>query len=259
LRRCFEFITREELVSASQQLPSATGELDALEEQILSQWLEEKEPTSGEDFATGEATHEDSVFLRSFIPRTLNEVYDPERDVAKLTKGQGDNLIYADTIGIVKPMSTFALNDENEGGQLAGGTAKQRTMAGSTAPITSTPPPKVRFTTSSDPEKDKSNQKDITLSTAEAKDMERDEGGSSEDEDKSGSEAEEASHEGSDNENEEHHKDGWVEKKPKGHRNEDREAKKVSSWLTSNCIAQGTFYLLLPSSIGFPACIHIFF
>ncbi|KAF8964401.1 RIO1 family-domain-containing protein [Flammula alnicola] len=49
-----------------------------------------------QDSKTVDAAHEDSVFLHSFIPRTLNEVYDPERDVEKHKRG--DDLIYADTI-----------------------------------------------------------------------------------------------------------------------------------------------------------------
>ena len=49
------------------------------------------------------AADEDSVFMRSYIPRTLNEVYDPERDVGVLNRGEGEKLIYKDTIGIVAP------------------------------------------------------------------------------------------------------------------------------------------------------------
>ena len=43
-----------------------------------------------------------TVFMQSFIPRTLNEVYDPERDVDLLLKGEGKKLIYADTIGLIE-------------------------------------------------------------------------------------------------------------------------------------------------------------
>jgi len=45
--------------------------------------------------------HEDAVFMRSYIPRTLNEVYDPERDVGKLRRGEGDQLIYGAITGVV--------------------------------------------------------------------------------------------------------------------------------------------------------------
>ncbi|KXN88075.1 Serine/threonine-protein kinase rio1 [Leucoagaricus sp. SymC.cos] len=186
LRRCFEFITRERLTPDSQEMPSAPREVDALEEQIFSEWLSQEEPQT-EGASTGKVNHEDSVFMRSFIPRTLDEVYDPERDVEKLTKGQWDDLIYADTIGIVKPVSTLTMK-ENEGDseQPAKGTAKQQTIAES-APTTSTP---------------------------------------NEDEDESGSEEEDDEQGGPDNAKEGRHKEGWVEKKPKGHRHEGRDAKK---------------------------------
>jgi len=40
--------------------------------------------------------------LRSYIPRSLNEVYDPERDIDAVNRGEGNKLIYADTIGLVE-------------------------------------------------------------------------------------------------------------------------------------------------------------
>ncbi len=45
--------------------------------------------------------HEDAVFMHSYIPRNLNEVYDPERDVGKLRRGEGDQLIYGAITGVV--------------------------------------------------------------------------------------------------------------------------------------------------------------
>lgn len=101
LRRCFEFVTREKL--------GESGEDDAM---VLTKWLEEEvqpEEDDVEDLADASggagasSAHEDSVFLQSYIPRTLNEVYDPERDVEALKKGGGKGLIYADTIGLVEP------------------------------------------------------------------------------------------------------------------------------------------------------------
>ncbi|KAH9922804.1 RIO1-domain-containing protein [Epithele typhae] len=82
----------------------------------------------------GEArTHEDAVFMRSYIPRTLNEVYDPERDVGVLSRGEGARLIYKDMIGIVGPSEdvdgagadkdkrTKAVSFVDEGGEAEGG------------------------------------------------------------------------------------------------------------------------------------------
>lgn len=89
LRRCFEFITVD-------------GSAD---ETVLRNWLMEEPQASPEGGAAqgNGSQHEDSVFLQSFIPRTLNEVFDPERDVAKLKRGEGDGLIYAKTIALVTP------------------------------------------------------------------------------------------------------------------------------------------------------------
>ncbi|KAF8520148.1 RIO1-domain-containing protein [Hysterangium stoloniferum] len=50
----------------------------------------------------GENQHaDDKVFLKSYIPRTLNEVYDPERDVDLVSRGRGESLIYSNIIGVV--------------------------------------------------------------------------------------------------------------------------------------------------------------
>lgn len=91
VRRCFEFITFD-------------GDAD---DTLLRKWLEEEEQQGSSDGSIlRDGSHpelEDSVFLQSFIPRTLNEVFDPERDAAKVKHGEGDELIYAKTIGLVTP------------------------------------------------------------------------------------------------------------------------------------------------------------
>ncbi|OAX42837.1 RIO1-domain-containing protein [Rhizopogon vinicolor AM-OR11-026] len=108
LRRCFDFITRERLVEEKEDEGTA-----------LKRWLtetkEEQEsasPINGSNnkdtSPSNTSTHEDNIFLQSYIPRTLNEVYDPERDVEVLTKGDRKNLIYAETIGLMHPTSAAA-------------------------------------------------------------------------------------------------------------------------------------------------------
>ncbi|KAI6130000.1 RIO1-domain-containing protein [Pisolithus thermaeus] len=117
IRRCFDFITREVLGEANEQ-----GSTD--ERQVLVRWLSEVQETSksqeqqpsgeendsanvrdngGGDSDAAHQDHEENVFLRSYIPRTLNEIYDPERDIDALKQGKGKGLIYADTIGLVDP------------------------------------------------------------------------------------------------------------------------------------------------------------
>lgn len=113
LRRCFEFVTREKLANEGED-----------EGAVLKHWLEEAQPEEevedqgAEDIGREEAAHEDEVFMRSYIPRTLNEVYDPERDVEALKKGGVKGLIYADTIGLVepggKPKVHFGANEDSD-------------------------------------------------------------------------------------------------------------------------------------------------
>lgn len=43
---------------------------------------------------------DDAVFMSSYIPRSLAEVYDPERDVEIVKAGKGDQLIYAGITGL---------------------------------------------------------------------------------------------------------------------------------------------------------------
>lgn len=43
---------------------------------------------------------DDAVFMSSFIPRTLGEVYDPERDAELVIEGRGDELIYSTLAGL---------------------------------------------------------------------------------------------------------------------------------------------------------------
>jgi hypothetical protein len=84
---------------------------------ILRTWLDRPEPApepcaegEGEGEGEGGATAaqqnqnqnqvDDAVFFSSYIPRSLGEVYDPERDVDLLKSGQGDTLIYASLTGL---------------------------------------------------------------------------------------------------------------------------------------------------------------
>ncbi|KIJ62642.1 hypothetical protein HYDPIDRAFT_94239 [Hydnomerulius pinastri MD-312] len=115
LRRCFEFVTREKLEERGTQED---------DNQVLQRWITEAQETSeGEtQSSTGaitaennksEAAHEDNVFLQSYIPRTLNEVYDPERDIDVLKGGKGKKLIYADTIGLVDTSQPAATSEHH--------------------------------------------------------------------------------------------------------------------------------------------------
>jgi RIO kinase 1 len=98
LRRCFEFIVKE-------QRDTTEGLND---EGMLTKWLElgATEEPPGVDLntaTTGQSAHEDAVFEKSYIPRTLGELYDPEREVAALSLDDWQKPIYADTIELVRP------------------------------------------------------------------------------------------------------------------------------------------------------------
>jgi RIO kinase 1 len=196
LRRCFDFVTKAKLCEDD-------GTSD---EDVLKRWLEEETTDICEDESgkginlegtthgidpkpqkSEDAQHEDSVFLRSFIPRTLNEVYDPERDVEKVRRGDTDGLIYAETIGLVSQSSRID--------------------------------PDVKQTTKNKDSGDRP-------TAIKVKDGETEE----EQADYTGDETDSASMEDNDLEDEEEEgkpTEGFVERKPRGHRHEDKESKKV--------------------------------
>lgn len=179
LRRVFEFVTRESL-GTTEEDPATT----------LRRWMDEPDeiPIDGEDRgeAQRDAAQEDAVFRQSYIPRTLNEVYDPERDVGALRRGEGAQLIYKDVIGLVTA-------DDDDG---VGKSASQAAVNGN----------KVRF------------QDDVSPASREG-------GGGGE----GSSGREDASEDGEDSSDSESdgEKHGLEERQPRGHRHEDKEAKKV--------------------------------
>ena len=98
LRRCFEFIVKEKL--------DTTDVLS--DEDVFKQWVElaaSEDPSSGDAIgsASGRSANEDAIFRQSYIPRTLGELYDPEREVAALSLNDWQKPIYADTIELVRP------------------------------------------------------------------------------------------------------------------------------------------------------------
>ena len=75
-----------------------------VEVERLRNIVDTDEITQGETLDQNEA-----VFAKSFIPRTLNEVLDPERDVQQMSRGQGDSLIYARLTGLVESVKSSPL------------------------------------------------------------------------------------------------------------------------------------------------------
>ncbi|KAJ2710641.1 Serine/threonine-protein kinase rio1 [Coemansia spiralis] len=87
LRRLFDFITDDASGSTEDEidrtLAAIQAEMDAISEQELAL-----------------IRAEDDVFRQSYIPRTLEEVYDYERDVGKINDGKADELIYQKLVGL---------------------------------------------------------------------------------------------------------------------------------------------------------------
>jgi RIO kinase 1 len=106
LRRCFEFIVKEKLDTT-----------DALSDKdVFKQWVElaaSEDPSQADavESASGRSAHEDAIFKKSYIPRTLGELYDPEREVAALSLADWQKPIYADTIELVRPAERVPADD----------------------------------------------------------------------------------------------------------------------------------------------------
>lgn len=95
IRKSWEFIVTENIGLSPTGSASSSLEMEKGDDGerrlvgVLEEWL--KEPSDKTD---------DAVFMESYIPRTLAEVYDPERDVDVLKSGGGDELIYAGVTGL---------------------------------------------------------------------------------------------------------------------------------------------------------------
>ena len=226
LRRAFEFVTRERLHCDEVGTGGNQGE-----EAALRQWMDTPEAADGEAKAS-----DDAVFMRSYIPRTLNEVFDPERDVGVLSRGEGANLIYKDTIGIVVPKGgkkdEVVVEDDQRGPAKA--TALAHTKAGG-----STPKNAVTFA-GSDVEED-------SEADGEAEEGEAEEGGVGEGND--------GSENGGSEETEDDDADaeGFKDKKPRGHRHEDKEEKKVrpTEWREGDPDAESAGLVLMVLRLQF--------
>lgn len=106
LRDSFEYVTRESLQKNPtwRDRPSA-GQVE--EDEVLYQELHNWIERAIKDIALNNKEDEkikqdDAVFLRSYIPRTLDQVIDPERDAEKIRRGEGADLIYGTTTGVTE-------------------------------------------------------------------------------------------------------------------------------------------------------------
>ncbi|KAJ7069724.1 RIO1-domain-containing protein, partial [Mycena amicta] len=127
LRRAFEFVTREvlpelgnieeQVIETSDLVTKSTASDSRHATLILRRWIAEPEPElSPSAEGDGDASQEDAVFFRAHITRSLNEVFDPERDAAALARGENRGLVYADALGLVPrdELRVEAIKEEEE-------------------------------------------------------------------------------------------------------------------------------------------------
>jgi len=97
LRRSFEFIVKDIRYSTNE-----SSDEDVLKK-LLNLSTREDPPKNDPTNTTVGQSHDDAVFEKSYIPRTLGELFDPERDIAALSLDNLERPIYADTIELVQP------------------------------------------------------------------------------------------------------------------------------------------------------------
>lgn len=114
LRRAFEFVTTDGFPSEDSDAAALQSCLEQDEDPETSDM--DREESTAEQLSQNRRSEaeDDAVFMQSYIPRTLNEVYDPERDVGALNRGERGKLIYEDTIGIIAPKETRVHFEEEE-------------------------------------------------------------------------------------------------------------------------------------------------
>ncbi|KNZ50851.1 atypical/RIO/RIO1 protein kinase [Puccinia sorghi] len=127
LKRTFDFVTdksisvqtEEELIELVQRLVSVPEPRsvhpmkDGCESAVgIDHATEVTQIPVNNDEQPEENDNDEAVFRHAYIPRTLNEVYDAERDVEKLRKGEGKQLIYASLTGLApSPQQKLQLSE----------------------------------------------------------------------------------------------------------------------------------------------------
>jgi RIO kinase 1 len=181
MRRTFDLVTTDWGKDGDETVHEITGDIERrldLEEE------EEGEDGGDREEKDAKRAEEDAVFANSYIPRTLNDVYDAERDVERVMRGEGDDLIYAGITGVAK------VNNETRTTSMTDGVEASSRQNGRGVKFVGVPPERVA-------------------------EEEEGEGG---DNDSDGFDASGSESEGDDDEG---------GRKPKGHKFEDKDAKRV--------------------------------
>lgn len=108
-RAVFGFVTAGGGSKDMQGMKEAVEKLFELREQ-------QSGDAEGADEREAAAEMDDTVFRQQYIPQTLEQVYDIERDVEKLKLGEGESLIYKDLLAQSGPKDSGAEGEEGESG-----------------------------------------------------------------------------------------------------------------------------------------------
>lgn len=101
LQKTFNFVTRDSwIVGREETDEDITIEVERLIAEVEAHEEEEEGSALSKAGGQDETASDEAVFAQSYIPRTLEDVYDPERDVARVLRGEGKGLIYADITGV---------------------------------------------------------------------------------------------------------------------------------------------------------------
>ena len=115
LRRSFEFIVKEIRYSTNE-----TSDEDVLKKLVDLSTRDDPQKNNSSHTTVGRSAHEDAVFEKSYIPRTLGELFDPERDIAALSLDKLERPIYADTIELVQPATRSPAGADNVRADVSG-------------------------------------------------------------------------------------------------------------------------------------------
>jgi RIO kinase 1 len=116
-RAIFEFIT----TSSGPRALGGSNEamIEAIEKLFATRSVLEEE--IGADEQAGKEELDTAVFRQQYIPQTLEQVYDIERDTEKLRAGQGEDLVYRDLLATKdKNAPNEEAGEDNESNQSAG-------------------------------------------------------------------------------------------------------------------------------------------
>ena len=79
--------------------------------QTLEKYYKQRDEATAEELAALEA--QDEVFRKQYIPQNLDQVYDIERDAEKISKGEGDQLVYQALLANKVVDGGVSLNDHD--------------------------------------------------------------------------------------------------------------------------------------------------